>query len=138
MSDCKTFKIGKSFKNLKTKFRDSTSTGSFVMLLLMLIGLALFDKIFCPTNILFQITIIMTSFTLLFFGSKVWRAFFSQTKFNEKGIKVYERFAELRGEGFSVMEANCIVNNEVIQENSKHQKKHHFLTDIIRFGYNFC
>ena len=64
-------------------------------------------------------------------GRKVWRAFFSQTKFNEKGIKVYERFAELRDEGFSVMEANCIVNNEVIQENSKHQKNHHFLTEII-------
>ena len=53
-------------------------------------------------------------------------------------IAITSVFAELRAEGFSVMEANCIVNNEVIQENSKHQKNHHFLTELIRFGYNIC
>ena len=111
-----------TLKKLKTKIEANTTISSIVVLLVMLIYLAWFDKIVNPTGLVFEQLRVFNIILLWSFSTKMILTFFMKIPVNEKGMKVENRFAMLRSQGFSIMETKCIVGNEIIQENSKHKK----------------
>lgn len=108
----------------KKKKKKLTTTSVIELLCVasvLMLAVFLFNT-FEITRLEYHIFRLITAIFVFFFVIKIRLHFLISTDFNEKGIKVYDRLAELTEKGFSMTDANSIVTLEVMQENSKHQK----------------